>query len=265
MSDDHLHPERQRQLQPHRVGQLILRVGERALLPRVCQQRQVQRNHFPVKRLVRLVGGIDELDRRQPLEQQRSVVLGPLQPFERVGAVGVDARPEIQVRVLGRLGGDKLVRDVKLRPRAVELAVGIHRAIHRENDRRAHPLALPDPLGQALHQQLIPLLLRLGHGHPERFQVDFKSKIVPQFLGNKAAAVARANAGHVTVHVEYQPVMRLGQRQIRPGEKHLPQRQQQQHANAQPLGQAHAAAIPSPATLSRFIQFLLCVHQLIQT
>jgi len=255
VSDDHFHPERQRQLQPHRVGQLIPRVGERALLPRVCQQRQIQRNHFPVKRLVRLVGGIDELDRRQPFKQQCAVVLGPLQPLDRVGPVGIDARPKIQVRVLGRLGGDKLVRNVKLRPRAVELPVGIHRAIHREDDRRADPLALPDPLGQALHQQLIPLLLRLGQSHPECFHVDFKSKIVSQFLGNKTAAAARADAGHVTVHVEDQPVMWLGQAQVRPGEKHLPQHQQQQHAQAQPLGQALAATTPSPTSRADFIRF----------
>ncbi len=131
----------------------------------------------------------------------------------------IDAGTETESRILRGLLGDVLVWDEKLGPVAIQFAIVSDHAVHREDDRRPHPLTLLHPLGQALDQQLIPLGLHLRQRHAERLEVNVEPEIIPQFLGHKATTPPRTDAGRVTMHVENWLRIPLGHGLIRAGKE----------------------------------------------
>ena len=133
---DHGYSLVQRAAKPQRVGQAVIDSGEGFLVAGMGQERQLQLPQPPVKRCQPRIGGIDVLDRGEPLQQHSPLLGGSIKPFQRIAATGVDAGAEQQVRVLAALPSQKLVGDMDLGRRFVQSSLRIDHAVHCQHHRR---------------------------------------------------------------------------------------------------------------------------------
>ena len=97
---------------------------------------------------------------------------------------------------------DEFVWHVDFRPAAVQLAVLVHYAVHRQHDGRADVAAASDLLRDASHDDTVAFGQHFRAGGAKAFQVETELPTVADGRRDEASAAARADASNVAVHVE---------------------------------------------------------------
>src|SRR5436190_8442915 len=101
----------------------------------VDQQRQLKFGQSAIEGHQSFVRRIDELDGGKPFDEPCTIRSNGFQPIQRIEAVGIDARSKKKIGVLGSCCRDEFVRHVEFSVLQIQLALGIHGAIERYNDR----------------------------------------------------------------------------------------------------------------------------------
>ena len=102
----------------------------------VAQQGHAVVRHRFVEGNASLVGRIEILRQRQPLDQHGSVPRGLLQPRNGVPSVRIDACPEKKIGIFADLLGNEFIRNIELGIAEIKFAVLPDDAVERQHHRR---------------------------------------------------------------------------------------------------------------------------------
>ena len=202
MSGDHGDAAPQRQFEQQRIAQFVAAVAERAFIASMGQQGQSQLPQAVVERDDSLVRRVDMHDAGDPLDQHCPLVLSPLQTFEGVVAMGIDAGSEEQVVVSGNRLRQVIVGNVYLRSLPVQVAGLVDHSVQCQHYRPGYRLGRRDLVRQLPYDDLVSFALQLLQGDVECGQVEGKLVAVAHRLGNEAAALAGTDARRMHVHVD---------------------------------------------------------------
>ena len=123
---------------------------------------------------------VNRHDRRNPFHQHRAVLLRPFQPRQGVAAIRIHRRAKQQVRVPRRHFRHELIRHINFRPVRVEVPIGVHHAVEREQDGPADIFALGERFRNAVAHQTVALLQKFLLRNAEAAQINLEPPVVPQ-------------------------------------------------------------------------------------